>query len=313
MRNNFKVKPGIMEKDITLVILAAGMGSRYGGLKQLDQIGPGGETIIEYSVYDAIEAGFNKVVFIIRDFFAKAFQENLGDKFSDFIQTEYVNQPVNVELKNNDAGVERTKPWGTSHAVLVARDLVDEPFAVINADDYYGRSAFSEMAEFLRERVSPDFYAMIGYVLKNTLSDQGHVNRGVCITDQQGYLTAIEEVLKIRQNSGKIVHGDEGIVLSPNARVSMNFWGFHPKVFQYLEEGFKRFYMENRYNPSAEYYIPLIVDELIRNEQIKLKVIPSEDKWYGITYKDDAVTVRKAFLEFRKRGLYPDPLWSTLN
>lgn len=300
-----------MKKNITLVILAAGMGSRYGGLKQLDQIGPAGETIIEYSVFDAIAAGFSKVVFIVRDFFAESFQEKLGDKLSQFIKTEYVHQPITVELNEDNESVQRSKPWGTSHAVLVARDLVDEPFAVINADDYYGRSAFSNMAEFLQDGVATDHYGMVGYVLKNTLSEQGHVNRGICNTDRQGYLSSIEEVLKIRYSNGKIISDKQGHELSPNARVSMNFWGFHPSIFHYIEEGFKRFYMKNRNSPTAEYYIPLIIDELIQTRLIRLKVIPSEDKWYGITYKEDAMAVRKAFLDFRKEGLYPDPLWST--
>ena len=300
-----------MKKNITLVILAAGMGSRYGGLKQLDQIGPAGETIIEYSVFDAIAAGFSKVVFIVRDFFAESFQEKLGDKLSQFIKTEYVHQPITVELNEDNESVQRSKPWGTSHAVLVARDLVDEPFAVINADDYYGRSAFSNMAEFLQNDVATDHYGMVGYVLKNTLSEQGHVNRGICNTDRQGYLSSIEEVLKIRYSNGKIISDKQGHELSPNARVSMNFWGFHPSIFHYIEEGFKRFYMKNRNSPTAEYYIPLIIDELIQTRLIRLKVIPSEDKWYGITYKEDAMAVRKAFLDFRKEGLYPDPLWST--
>jgi len=220
-----------MKKDITLLILAAGMGSRYGGLKQLDQIGPAGETILEYSVYDAVEAGFSKVVFIIRDFFAEEFEEKLGDKFSKLIRTEYAYQPIDVRFANENNAVPRTKPWGTSHAVLIAKDLVNEPFAVINADDYYGRSGYFKIAEFLRKSVAPGNYAMIGYVLKNTLSNQGYVNRGICITDKEGYLSSIEEILKISHSNNRIVYGDEGLVLTPDTMVSMNFWGFHPKIF----------------------------------------------------------------------------------
>ena len=299
-----------MSQDISLLVLAAGMGSRYGGLKQLDALGPDGETILEYSIYDAVQAGFSKVVFVIRDHFEKDFREKIGDRFAGKIEVQYVHQHVNPVIDGIPDLPIREKPWGTSQAVLVARDVIHEPFAVINADDYYGQQCFGMLGKFLKEDVNAQTYAMVGYTLVNTLSEQGHVNRGVCKTDQEGNLASVEEILKIRFAGDQIIYGDDsGQVLSENAIVSMNFWGFHPNIFKELDEGFKKFVRNNISNPKAEYYIPLIIDELIKSGKVKVKLLHSEDQWYGVTYKEDAEHVKKAFEEFAREGKYPSPLW----
>ncbi len=297
-----------MSDKITLIVLAAGMGSRFGGLKQMEPLGPNGETLLDYSVYDAYHAGFSKVVFVIRDFFADEFKEKIGSRVESFMEVEYVFQDVNIEIPGIDI-VERKKPWGTNHAVLVCKDAVHEPFAVINSDDYYGKDGFSKVAKFLQEEVSPERYAMIGYILKNTLSDSGTVNRGVCETDENQNLVSVEEVLKIkRQQDGKVIRQDKGSELSENAIVSMNFWGFDPTYFDRLEKGFHEFVRQNKDNPTAEYYIPVLIDEMIDNGEITLSVIPSHDSWYGVTYIEDADRVRKAFTSLHEKEVYPQTL-----
>jgi len=303
------------DKKITLLVLAAGMGSRYGGLKQLDGLGPAGETILEYSIYDAIRAGFSKVVFVVRDFFLQDFKDQIGAKFQDLIELDYVCQPVNPEIPGMPDLPEREKPWGTSHAVLVAKDAIQEPFAVINADDYYGQDSFAIIADFLKNKASASLYAMVGYVLKNTLSDQGHVNRGVCEVNDQQHLSGIVEQLKIRRVAeGKVVFGDPiAGELSEEAVVSMNFWGFPADIFALLESGFHEFVAENNDDPKAEYFIPLIIDELIKQGKIDLQVLTCNDQCFGVTYKDDADRVRSAFREFAIAGKYENPLLSGLN
>lgn len=300
-----------MNKDISLLVLAAGMGSRYGGLKQLDALGPHGETILEYSIYDAVEAGFSKVVFVIRDHFERDFRDKIGDRFTDKIQVEYVHQHVNPVIEGMSDLPIREKPWGTSQAVLVAKDVINEPFAVINADDYYGQQCFHMLGDFLRNDVSPDTYAMVGYTLINTLSEKGHVNRGVCSTDKDGNLASVEEILKIHWQGDTIVYGSNADQsLASDAIVSMNFWGFHQTIFAELERGFRAFVEANLNNPKAEYYIPIIIDELIKSGKVKVKLLHSEDQWYGVTYKEDAEMVKKAFKEFADQGKYPSPLWT---
>jgi len=297
-----------MNDKITLVVLAAGLGSRFGGLKQMEPLGPNGETLLDYSVYDAYHAGFTKVVFVIREFFAEEFKQKVGQRVEAFMDVEYVFQEVNIESPGINIAP-RDKPWGTNHAVLVCKDVVHEPFAVINSDDYYGKDGFRKAADFLRQEVAPDRYALIGYILKNTLSDSGTVNRGVCETDIEGNLISIEEVLKIqRLEDGRVIRHDQGSELSENAIVSMNFWGFHPSYFDRLEAGFLDFVRENKDNPKAEYFIPLLIDQMIQNGEISLKVIPSNDNWYGVTYMEDADRVRKAFLELHQDGAYPATL-----
>ncbi|MCB0688557.1 MAG: NTP transferase domain-containing protein [Saprospiraceae bacterium] len=298
-----------MNKDISLLVLAAGMGSRYGGLKQLDALGPNGETILEYSIYDAVKAGFTKVVFVIRDHFEKEFREKIGDRFSSDIQVEYVHQDLNPKVAGIPNMPEREKPWGTSQAVLVAKDVIDEPFAVINADDYYGQECFHILGDFLKKDVNPHTYAMVGYTLSNTLSEKGHVNRGVCSTDRDGNLATVEEILKIHYKNDHIVYGEDGASLASDAVVSMNFWGFHHTIFDELEAGFRKFVLANLDNPKAEYYIPIIIDDLIKSGKVKVKVLHSNDQWYGVTYKEDAEMVKEAFQEFANVGKYPSPLW----
>lgn len=294
-----------MSDKITLVVLAAGMGSRFGGLKQMEPLGPNGETLLDYSVYDAYNAGFRKVVFVIRDFFADDFKAQIGSKIEQFMEVEYVFQHVNIEVEGADI-VEREKPWGTNHAVLVCKDVVNEPFAVINSDDYYGKDGFSKAANFLKNDVAPDKYCLIGYILKNTLSDSGTVNRGVCKTDDNSNLVSIEEVLKIaRDESGTVIRQDKGTELDENSVVSMNFWGFDPSYFDRLEEDFTKFVINNQNNPKAEYYIPVLIDEMIANKEIELNVISSHDSWYGVTYKEDADKVKAAFKELHEKGAYP--------
>jgi len=298
-------------QKISLVVLAAGMGSRYGGLKQLDELGPNGETILEYSIFDAIQAGFGKVVFVIRDFFRESFEQRMQERFGNKVELAYVCQDVNPKVEGLTIPA-RDKPWGTSHAVMAAKQEIEEPFAVINADDYYGKDSFKIISDFLKNDVRPDLYAMIGFVLEMTLTDQGHVNRGVCKIDEEGYLAAVEEVLAIRKEAGKIIYGQAKGAhdLCGDEVVSMNFWGFHPNFFEFLEKGFRDFVRANLTKPQAEYYIPTIVDDLIRQKLVRFKVLTSQHRWYGVTYKDDAEVVRAAFRSFQDEGVYPSPLFT---
>ena len=299
----------------TLLVLAAGMGSRYGGLKQIDQVGPSGETIIEYSVYDAIKAGFGKVVFVIRRSIEEPFKEALGNKFAELIEVDYAIQEIDVKIDGIDNMPKREKPWGTGHAVLVAADKIDTPFAVINADDFYGRGAFSELATFTEELQDKNGYeyAMVGYILKNTLSDHGSVSRGVCETNGEDHLVTITERTKIQAENGSIYYVDDQEQqheLAENTVVSMNFWGFTPTIFEELKRQFRDFVAHNTDNPKAEFYIPLVVNNMIVNNMATIKVLTCEDKWFGITYKEDKEIVMEAFSKFVQRGEYPSPLWS---
>lgn len=296
----------------TLLILAAGMGSRYGGLKQVDAVGPAGETIIEYSIYDAINAGFGKVVFVIRKEIEAAFKEKIGDQFEGKIAIEYAFQEFDSPIEGITEFPERLKPWGTGHAVLVAQELINEPFAVINADDYYGMDGFKTMAEFLVNDCTPKTQSMIGYVISNTLSDHGTVNRGVAAMDDHHMLTDVNERLKIRRVDGVIhyVGDDEQLhPLKDNDLVSMNFWGFHPSLFEEIRKDFIQFVEDNQDAPKAEFFIPLFVDNYINDGRIEVKVLVSEDRWYGVTYQEDKPIVQKAFSKLVQEGKYPAPLW----
>lgn len=296
----------------TLLILAAGMGSRYGSLKQLDELGPSGEGIIEFSVYDAIRAGFGKVVFVIRDSFEEAFRAKFDAKFQDKIEIAYAFQAVNTPIEGVTNLPEREKPWGTAHAVLVAEDVINEPFAVINADDYYGVSAFKTIADFLTTDCAPDHNAMVGYVLKNTLSDHGTVNRGVCVANEENCLIDVVERLKIgRAADGKVNFEEDGatIEVSEDAIVSMNFWGFHQSIFQTLRTQFIDFVKENRENPKAEFFIPLVVNTQINSGAAKYSVLTSEDNWHGVTYQADKPIVQTAFKGLFADKVYPADLW----
>lgn len=294
----------------TLLILAAGMGSRYGGLKQIDGIGPNDEPIIEYSIYDAIKSGFGKIVFVIRQEFDEAFRARFS-KFETMIEIAYAYQPVQIELPGVNL-VKRQKPWGTSHAVLVAKEYIDEPFAVINADDYYGNNSFKIMAEFLKNQCSPSVMSMLGYILENTLSEYGTVNRGVCEVDKNSNLIEVIERTKIAKVNTKIKYHlgevDEGELLYGSS-VSMNYWGFHPIIFNYLEKGLHDFIKANANDPSAEYYIPNIISEKINDGTMVVRVIPTQDAWFGVTYKQDKPMAKDAINQQINKGIYPTPLW----
>ncbi|MAO33194.1 MAG: nucleotidyltransferase [Flavobacteriales bacterium] len=295
----------------TLLILAAGMGSRYGGLKQIDGIGPNQEPIIEYSIYDAIKSGFGKIVFVIRKEFDEAFRSRF-DKFSDKILIKYVYQEVNVKVDGLTI-IDREKPWGTSHAVLVAKDVINEPFAVINADDFYGAGSFNLISNFLVNDCSPSLMCMIGYTLNNTLSEYGTVNRGVCEVDEDNNLVEVIERTKIAKKDG-IVRYNVGVnessgILDENASVSMNYWGFHPEIFKEIEKGLNQFMRVNSENPTAEYYIPNIVTEMIMGKKMSVRVIPTNDNWFGVTYKDDKPMAVATINKYITEGIYPKNLW----
>ncbi len=295
----------------TLLILAAGMGSRYGGLKQLDHLGTSGETIMDYSVFDAARAGFGKVVFVIRKSFEKEFREMFVSKLEGKIDVELVFQEIDKIPADFNVPTERTKPWGTGHAILMAKDVINEPFAVINADDFYGAGAFEVMAKFLANGVSATEYAMCGYQLCKTLSDFGTVSRGICSVDGNGFLTDIKERTSIECKNGKIIftENETEIELDENVPVSMNFWGFAPNLFDYLEEKFSAFLSANADKPKSEFYIPFVVDDLMKEGKVKTKVLPANATWFGVTYKEDRPATVAKIAELVKQGLYPEKLW----
>jgi len=293
---------------LTLVVLAAGMGSRYGGLKQLDGVGPNGETIMDYSVYDAWKAGFEKVVFVIREHFADDFKEKVAANFKDKIEVVFAFQEIDTPVAGLDDIPHREKPWGTAHAVLVTEPYVNDPFAVINADDFYGAAGFKEVARFLRDEVSPDNNALVGYILGNTLSDNGSVSRGVAEMDAQKNMITVVERTKIEKDNGKIYFsGEEGKVeLAKDSLVSMNFWGFHPSIFPVIRKMFIEFVKERGHEPKSEFFIPLFVNQQIQDGTSKYKVLTSHDKWHGVTYQEDKPDVVKALAAMHE---YPKPLW----
>jgi len=295
----------------TLLVLAAGMGSRYGGIKQMDSFGPNGETIIDYSIYDAIASGFGKVVFVIRESFAGDFKNLFELKLKGKIKTDYVIQEMNSFTEGYNIPGERTKPWGTAHAVLCAKEAIHEPFAVINADDFYGRDAFDKAVNFLTNDVSPKKYCIIGYELSKTISENGTVSRGVCEVDIDGNLSNIHERTKIFPENGKIWYTEDGlnVPLPADTVVSMNFWGFDPNVFDYIQKLFFRFLQENGENPKAEFFIPIIGDSFISEGKGVIKVISTSAQWFGVTYKEDAPDVKKNIEKLLADGVYPDHLF----
>jgi dTDP-glucose pyrophosphorylase len=300
----------------SLVILAAGMGSRYGGLKQMDEFGPNGETIIDYSIYDAIQAGFGKVVFVIRESFRKAFQEFFSGKFESRIQVEFVTQELDHLPDGFTVPEGREKPWGTAHAVQMAKGAVNEPFLVINADDYYGKEAYQVAADFFaalpEEPAGKKIYNVIGYKLVNTLSDHGTVNRGVCEADEEGNLTGIKECKKIIREADGVIRypdGDGKEELAEDAIVSMNMWGFYPSYFDFFERDFSAFLKEQGRELTSEYYIPDLIDHLIASDEAEVKVLSSESNWFGVTYKEDKPHVVAKLEEMIAEGLYPKDLW----
>jgi len=295
----------------TLLILAAGMGSRYGGIKQMDSFGPSGETIIDYSIYDAIQSGFGKIVFVIREEFAEAFKNTFERKLNGKIETDYVMQEMDLFTDGFKPETPRTKPWGTAHAVLCAKDVIHEPFAVINADDFYGRDAFEKAAKFLNERVAPDTWCIIGYQLSKTLSENGTVSRGVCETDSEGNLIGIAERVKIYPEADKIIYEENDVKteLPAGTPVSMNFWGFHQDAFAFIQSLFKKFLQENGNKPKSEFFIPIVGDEFIKDNKGQIKVIHTSSQWFGVTYKEDAPGVKASIKALVQSGAYPEQLW----
>ncbi|MDR1859882.1 MAG: nucleotidyltransferase [Bacteroidales bacterium] len=292
-----------------LLILAAGMGSRYGGLKQTEPFGPSGETILEYSVFDAIRAGFGKVVFVIRQSFADEFTARFAPKLRGRIEMECVCQELDRLPSGYALPVGREKPWGTGHAILMAKDVIKEPFAAINADDFYGAQAFRTMADFLIHAATPDTFGMVGYRLDNTLSPFGTVARGVCRTNAAGFLTRITEMVKIARTDTGIRDQDTDTPLEPDTPVSMNFWGFHPALFAHLERLFIRFLDDKLNVPKAEFYIPSAVFELIKCGAVQTRVLAADSPWFGVTYPQDRPYVVEQIGRLVGEGYYPEALW----
>ncbi len=296
----------------TLLILAAGMASRYGSMKQTQSFGPAGETIMDYSIYDAIRAGFGKVVFVIRKDFADGFKNVFEPKLKGKIATEYVYQEMSSYMPEGlTVPGERTKPWGTGHAVLCAANTIKEPFAVINADDFYGRDAFEKAADFLINDCNEKKYAIIGYQLSKTLSEYGTVSRGVCEVDAEQNLVSIKECTKIYREGDKIVYEENEIKqeVPYNSSVSMNFWCFHPSVFEATEKLFHAFVKENYSNPKSEFFIPLIAEDFTQKNTCVIKVIPTSAQWFGVTYKEDAAGVKSSIDGLVAAAEYPPSLW----
>jgi UTP-glucose-1-phosphate uridylyltransferase len=297
----------------TLLILAAGMASRYGSMKQVQGFGPSGETIMDYSIYDAMRSGFKKVVFIIRQDFADDFKRIFEPKLKGKIATDYVFQELGAFTGDRQVPAERTKPWGTGHAVLCASHAVREPFAVINADDFYGRDAFEKAYSFLNTQCHEHLYSIIGYELARTLSENGSVSRGVCEVDEHHNLVSIAERTKIyRGDDGQITYeeGSQKFVVSSDSPVSMNFWCFDPSVFPFIEKVFAQFLDEHLHNAKAEFFIPIIADRYTREGQGKITVIPTSAQWFGVTYKEDAPFVRESLHKLIQAGSYPTKLWT---
>lgn len=297
----------------TLFILAAGMGSRYGGLKQLDGLGPNGETIMDYSVFDAMRAGFGKVVFVIRKDFEDDFRRVVLSKYADHVPCEVCFQGIDCLPEGFTRNPERTKPWGTNHAVLMAKDLIHEPFMVINADDFYGKESFEVMAKFLLDvNGEQGKYCMAGYRVGNTLSEHGTVSRGVCATDKMGFLTDVVERTAIESKDGHIVFPDENgneVEIPFDTPVSMNMWGFTPEYFEYTEEAFKEFLKVSGQELKTEFYIPTLVNDLIKAGKATCQVLDTPAKWFGVTYADDRQMVVDKIQALVDAGVYPNKLF----
>lgn len=299
----------------TLLVLAAGMGSRYGGLKQLDALGPSGETIMDYSVFDAIRGGFGKIVFVIRKDFEADFRDKVLSKYEGHIPVEIVFQSINDLPEGFTCPTERTKPWGTNHAVLMAKDVINEPFCVINADDFYGRDAFAVIGKFLNElpEGAKNTYSMVGFRVANTLSENGKVSRGVCEVNSNKHLVSVVERTEIVRVEDAVCYKDENdawVKISDNTPVSMNVWGFTPDYFKYSEDYFKNFLTENIDKPKSEYYIPLMVNELINNNTATVEVLDTTSKWFGVTYSADRQGVVDKIQDLVNEGIYPSKLFA---
>lgn len=311
-------KGGHEMKKPVLVIMAAGMGSRYGGLKQIDPVDDQGHIIMDFSLFDAVKAGFEKVIFVIKKENEKDFKEVIGDRIAKVMQTEYAFQNIDDIPSPFTVPEGRVKPWGTAHAVLSCRELIDSPFVVINADDYYGRSAFAQLYDYLvsHEDGEKYQYAMVGYVLENTLTENGHVARGVCLTDENSHLAEITERTRIERKGDETAYTeDDGAtwhVIPAGSIVSMNMWGFTSGFMKELEAGFSPFLEKGlQENPlKCEYFLPSVVDRLITEDKAEVTVLKSFDRWYGVTYKEDKQTVMDAIAKMKADGLYPQKLWN---
>jgi NDP-sugar pyrophosphorylase family protein len=298
----------------TLLILAAGIGSRYGGLKQLDQIGPSGETIIDYSIYDALQAGFDKVMFIIKESIETDFKETFVERLKEKIAIDYVFQetwmvPEGIEIPDS-----RSKPWGTGHAVMMAAGRINGPFAVINADDFYSRGAFIALADYYRDWTpeKANDYCMVGYRVANTLSEFGFVSRGICQPDANSFLVDVVERTHIERHENGIAYKnekDQFVTIPDDSIVSMNCWGFTPSFFDFLKKGFEAFIKTNTENLKAEFYIPTMVNELVSSHQATVRILECKEQWFGMTYKEDRFAVVKSIRELVQKGVYPENLW----
>ncbi|MBO7636012.1 MAG: nucleotidyltransferase [Paludibacteraceae bacterium] len=298
----------------TLLVLAAGMGSRYGGLKQLDGLGPNGETIMDYSIYDAARAGFGKVVFVIRHAFESDFREKIITKYNKIIDVELVFQELDALPEGYTLPADRVKPWGTNHAIMMGEKAIHEPFAVINADDFYGKESFQILADALNAMEgSRNKYCMVGYRLGNTLSESGHVSRGVCQTDEQKYLTTVVEHYEVQRKGNVVIFKDQETnefkEIDENLPVSMNMWGFTPDYFEHSDKDFKEFLKANVSNIKAEYGIPTMVNKLIQTKTATIKVLDTPCKWFGVTYKEDRPSVVSKINQLIQSGVYPSKLF----
>lgn len=299
----------------TLIIMAAGMGSRFGGLKQITPVGPCDEKLMDYSVFDALRAGFGKIVFVIKHAFEQEFKERIGNAVSAHVKVEYVYQELDALPKGYSVPEGREKPWGTGHAVLCCRDVVHEPFVVINADDYYGRECFALLADFLKQPQQEGIrhIAMAGYLLRNTLTENGHVSRGVCETDASGMLTKLNERTRIELRDGLPRYteddGASWVALDPDSYVSMNCWAFPAGTLDRFEALFCDFLDKHGLELKSEFYLPAAVDALVNSGEADVRVLPTTDKWYGMTYAADHAMVRSALLELTEQGVYPMGMW----
>ena len=297
----------------TLLVLAAGLGSRYGGLKQLDGLGPNGETIMDYSIYDAVKAGFGKVVFVIRKSFEAEFKEKVTKKYEHLLPVEIVFQELDNLPEGFELNPDRVKPWGTNHALMMGKSVINEPFAVINADDFYGRKSYQVICDFLSQLAdTKNKYCMVGYRVGNTLSESGTVARGVCETDESSNLTGIVERTQIKRNDGVVQFlddNDEWMSLPDNKPVSMNMFGFTPDYFKYSDDFFVDFLKENDEKLKAEFFIPTLVNDLIVDGKIEMRVLDTTSQWFGVTYQEDRPFVVSKFKELVDKGEYPSPLF----
>jgi dTDP-glucose pyrophosphorylase len=302
--------PNSTQKKLTLLVLAAGIGSRYGGIKQIDGFGPNGETIMDYSLYDAVRSGFTKIVFIVREEIRETVKEMFLPKLQGKVEVEFVIQSLDKLVPKDYMNAERQKPWGTGHAMLCAKDVIHEPFAVINADDFYGREAFQATADFFKQE-KEGAHALVGYTLKNVLSKHGSVSRGCGESDGKGYLKSVVERTTIVIENGKIIskEKDGDLELSPETPTSMNFWGFHPSIFSFTEEKFIQFLKENHKQPTAEFFIPLFINQMIKEGRGKVKIISGGSVWFGVTYKEDKEAVSGQIKDLISKGEYPSKLW----